>query len=156
YDTPYRDAAKGETSRQTVIIYLTAGRNEEGVIRIEKERIHEVEAGQILIFPHFRCHSGLPFKSGGKKIFIRSELIYDDTVNIVSSSSSNSFSSSACSSSSSSHFSTSSSALSAPLSASTSAGQCVDYDPTVSKTFNIACYMAQQSLFNSELSSYSS
>ena len=97
YDTAYCDKKKKHLSRYTIVIYLTKGSQEKGILNIEKKQnpdkeaehetlpiikkneyfsLNEVEIGDCVIFNHKYNHQGNPFKEG-KKLFIRSELVFD-------------------------------------------------------------------------------
>lgn len=106
YDTAYYDKNKRHLSRYTIVIYLTKGTQEKGILNIDnkekydldseeacqddifelnqnikKEKsenfsLEKVEIGDCVIFNHKYNHQGNPFKEG-KKLFLRSELVFD-------------------------------------------------------------------------------
>jgi len=76
-DTPYFDRKRSHVSKYTVLIYLTSGRNE-SVLRVGDVKFDEIEEMTCVIFHQIEEHGGRPFIEGNK-LFIRSELVFEDT-----------------------------------------------------------------------------
>jgi hypothetical protein len=77
YDTPYVNRNEELVSKYSLIIYLTGGFNQEGILGIEDEVIEKVDANTAIIFKQSKEHYGNPYIDSNK-IFIRTDLIYDD------------------------------------------------------------------------------
>jgi hypothetical protein len=75
-DTPYYDGARSQVSKYTLLIYLTAGRNEPA-LRVCDVGLNEIKEMTCVIFDQSYEHEGRPFIEGDK-IFIRSELVFKD------------------------------------------------------------------------------
>jgi hypothetical protein len=75
-DTPYYDSARSQVSKYTLLIYLTAGRNEPA-LRVRDVELNEIEEMTCIIFDQSYEHEGRPF-TDDDKIFIRSELVFKD------------------------------------------------------------------------------
>ncbi|MEV4253695.1 hypothetical protein AB0J52_11060 [Spirillospora sp. NPDC049652] len=78
-DTPYRDAARKQVSRYTVLLYLTGGSGgEQPVLELS-------EGGSLAEIPPFTCvvfdqryeHEGAPYQDG-RKVFLRTELVFTE------------------------------------------------------------------------------
>jgi hypothetical protein len=76
-DTPYFDAARHQTSRFTLILYLRGGRGSPALRIGEKVRIDEIAPYTAVVFDQALEHEGAPFQDG-RKVFLRTELIYED------------------------------------------------------------------------------
>jgi len=76
-DTPYYDSAQSHVSKYTLLIYLTAGHNNEPVLRVDDVQLREIKEMTCVIFDQSYGHEGRPFINSDK-IFIRSELIFKD------------------------------------------------------------------------------
>lgn len=76
YDIPYYDPNNNLISRYTLIIYLTAGHNKNGLLTIPSENftVYKVEQNECFIFDQKYKHEGNPYIDDDK-IFIRTELI---------------------------------------------------------------------------------
>ncbi|MCP2340595.1 2OG-Fe(II) oxygenase [Actinomadura rupiterrae] len=78
-DTPYRDAARKQASRYTVLLYLTGGSGADGPV------LDLGGAGALTEIPAFTCvvfdqryeHEGAPYRDG-RKVFLRSELVFTE------------------------------------------------------------------------------
>jgi len=79
-DTPYFDKNNKHISKYTMILYLTSGNNENGVLNFDDIKITNICDSECIIFDQSLQHEGNPYVDGDK-IFIRTELIYkyDDT-----------------------------------------------------------------------------
>jgi len=75
-DTPYYDSARAHVSKYTLLIYLTSGRGEPA-LSVKGAEMRDVEALTCVVFDQSYEHEGRPFVDG-KKIFLRTELIYRD------------------------------------------------------------------------------
>jgi len=82
YDTPYFDGYNKICSEYTLLIYLTEGNNKEnGILELIKEenntqyRIDHVNTGSGIIFNQCYEHVGNPYYDG-KKLFLRTELLF--------------------------------------------------------------------------------
>lgn len=85
YDTPFVSKMQNQISKFTILIYLTDCSNENGLLCFKDlgseddlKRITSINAGDIFIFNQQLEHSGSAPGDDSEKIFIRSELIYDD------------------------------------------------------------------------------
>ncbi|KAI9318837.1 hypothetical protein DFJ73DRAFT_879374 [Zopfochytrium polystomum] len=92
-DTPYFDGAKNHVSKYTVLIYLSQGESANGSLTIydcndtrqkqgddgdelRKCVVQNIASAQCIIFDQRYPHEGHPFEDG-KKIFLRTELIFE-------------------------------------------------------------------------------
>ena len=75
-DTPYYDRARCQVSKYTVLMYVTAGRNERA-LRVGDVELNEIDEMTCVIFYQSCEHEGRPFLESDK-IFIRSELVFKD------------------------------------------------------------------------------
>jgi len=75
-DTPYYDSERSQVSRYTLLIYLTAGRNEPA-LRVCDVELNEIEGMTCVIFNQSYEHEGRPFMEGDK-ISVRGELVFKD------------------------------------------------------------------------------
>lgn len=73
-DTPYHDAARGQISQYTLLIYLTGGTGDPA-LEIEGLRIDAIDAMQAFVFHQAYAHAGAPF-ADARKVFLRSELVF--------------------------------------------------------------------------------
>lgn len=78
YDTPYVDREKNELSKYTILIYLTRCHNDKGLLNFDGISINDIYPGDVYIFEQQLLHSGSAPENEGSKIFIRSELIFDE------------------------------------------------------------------------------
>ncbi|KAK0754478.1 hypothetical protein B0T18DRAFT_37658 [Schizothecium vesticola] len=77
-DTPYYDSARSQVSRYTLLIYLSPGRNEAGVLQVNDTTLTTIsDKITCVILPQQHIHSGRPFLST-TKLFLRTELIFTD------------------------------------------------------------------------------
>lgn len=77
-DTPYYDAARGQISRYTVLLYLTGGSGGSGGPTLDLTggvALADVESFSCVIFDQRYEHEGAPFHDG-RKVFLRTELIF--------------------------------------------------------------------------------
>ncbi|MFV8752355.1 hypothetical protein ACNOYE_17535 [Nannocystaceae bacterium ST9] len=76
-DSPYYHRARHHVSKYTLLLYLTPGYGEE-VLRFEGGPvIREIEAMTAFVFAQSFVHEGRPY-ADGRKLFLRSELIFED------------------------------------------------------------------------------
>jgi len=91
-DTPYFDGMRRQVSRYTLLLYLSEGSNERGVLSINTDTnneanevtFNEIEAFTCIVFDQKHEHQGYPFISTDKN-FLRTELVFninDDDGNI--------------------------------------------------------------------------
>lgn len=83
YDTPYVDRKNNELSKYTILIYLTRCHNENGLLRFDDVIIKDIYPGDVYIFEQQLLHSGSApeyniLEDENSKIFIRSELIFNE------------------------------------------------------------------------------
>lgn len=78
YDTPYVDKEKNELSKYTILIYLTRCHNDRGLLNFNGISIKDIYPGDVYIFEQQLLHSGSAPENEGSKIFIRSELIFNE------------------------------------------------------------------------------
>ncbi|KAK1835321.1 hypothetical protein QBC39DRAFT_159369 [Podospora conica] len=77
-DTPYYDPARSQVSRYTLLIYISPGSNEAGVLQVNDTKLTTISDDiTCVIFPQQHPHSGHPFLST-TKLFLRTELIFTD------------------------------------------------------------------------------
>jgi hypothetical protein len=76
YDSPYYDAAHHHISRFTLLIYITGGEGSPA-LDVEGLRLDVIDPMTCVLFDQRHPHEGHPFK-GGPKVFLRSELIFED------------------------------------------------------------------------------
>lgn len=74
-DTPYHDAARGQISQYTLLVYLTAGTGSP-VLQIEDLKIGSIEARQCFVFHQAYEHAGAAY-TDGRKVFLRTELVFE-------------------------------------------------------------------------------
>lgn len=77
YDSPYSDASRNHISRYTLLIYLTSGNGDLAVLDIDGATFQTIQEGTCIIFHQQYKHEGRPF-THGRKVFLRSELIFED------------------------------------------------------------------------------
>lgn len=76
-DTPYYDAARQQVSKYTVLLYLTGG-SAPAVLDLAGEvALASVEAFTCVVFDQRYAHEGAPYLAG-RKVFLRTELIFTD------------------------------------------------------------------------------
>ncbi|KAH8660515.1 hypothetical protein BX600DRAFT_514115 [Xylariales sp. PMI_506] len=75
-DTPYYDAERRQISKYTLLLYLTAGSGNP-VLRVGDVDLEHIEEMTCVIFDQSLEHEGAPYKDGDK-IFIRTELVFED------------------------------------------------------------------------------
>ncbi|MBN6052232.1 2OG-Fe(II) oxygenase, partial [Nonomuraea sp. RK-328] len=74
-DTPYYDAARGHVSRYTVLLYLTGGTGEPALVLTGGTALADIESFTCVVFDQRYEHEGAPFRDG-RKVFLRTELIF--------------------------------------------------------------------------------
>ncbi|MDR8412307.1 hypothetical protein MTP10_26670 [Nonomuraea sp. 3-1Str] len=74
-DTPYYDAARGHVSRYTVLLYLTGGTGEPALDLTGGAAVAGIESFTCVVFDQRYEHEGAPFRDG-RKVFLRTELIF--------------------------------------------------------------------------------
>lgn len=75
YDTPYYDGARRHISRTTVLLYLTGGRGKE-VLAFNEVTLEHIDPMTIILFDQSQEHKAAPYEDG-RKVFLRTELIYE-------------------------------------------------------------------------------
>ena len=80
-DSPYRDPCRDHISRRTLLLYLTGGQAEP-ILRIGETRLTSIEPMTCVLFDQALEHEGRPYDRG-EKIFLRTELIYEEEVEEV-------------------------------------------------------------------------
>ena len=73
-DTPYFDADRHHVSRYTLIVYLTGGH---GTLQIGDVALDTIEPMTCVVFHQRYEHAGTPY-ADGRKVFLRTELIFED------------------------------------------------------------------------------
>ncbi len=76
-DVPFSWSARKMVSKRTLLLYVTGGRGEPALRVGSFPGIQTIAAGDLVIFDQRLHHEGRPFVDG-PKIFLRSELIYND------------------------------------------------------------------------------
>lgn len=76
-DTPYHDAARDHVSRYTLLIYLTGGRGAPALRIDDVAELEQIEPMTAVVFDQRHPHEGGPYV-GGSKVFLRTELIFED------------------------------------------------------------------------------
>ncbi|WP_329518703.1 hypothetical protein [Spirillospora sp. NBC_01491] len=76
-DTPYYDAARGHVSRYTVLLYLTGGSAAPVLDLAGGAALEEIGPFTCVIFDQRYEHEGAPYRDG-RKVFLRTELIFTD------------------------------------------------------------------------------
>lgn len=76
-DTPYHDAARGQISQYTLLVYLTEGTGTPA-LQIEDLKIEAIEARHCFVFHQAYEHAGAAYLDG-RKVFLRTELIFEGT-----------------------------------------------------------------------------
>lgn len=77
-DTPYYDAAREQVSRYTLIVYLTGGKGNP-TLRIDDDvALDQIDAMTCVVFDQSFEHEGAAYEDG-RKVFLRSELIFTDS-----------------------------------------------------------------------------
>ena len=76
-DTPYYDAARQQVSRYTVLLYLTGGSGEPAFDLAAGPALADIEPFTCVIFDQRYEHEGSPYRDG-RKVFLRTELIFTD------------------------------------------------------------------------------
>jgi hypothetical protein len=76
YDSPYYDAARHHISRFTLLVYITGGEGSPA-LDVEGLRLDVIDPMTCVLFDQRHPHEGHPFKDG-PKVFLRSELIFED------------------------------------------------------------------------------
>lgn len=77
YDTPYFDSARHHVSRWTMLIYLTGGRGEPALAVEGEEVLGQVAPFTVVLMHQRYAHEGSPYLEG-KKVFLRTELIFEE------------------------------------------------------------------------------
>ncbi|HEU0032119.1 MAG TPA: hypothetical protein VFQ53_15905 [Kofleriaceae bacterium] len=75
-DTPYYDRARNHISRHTLLIYMTGGSGTPA-LQIGELAVEHIEPWTCLVLDQRLAHEGQPFVDGAK-VFLRTELIYED------------------------------------------------------------------------------
>lgn len=75
FDTPYHDAARGQISQYTLLVYLTGGTGVPA-LQIEDLEIESIEAMQCFVFHQAYEHAGAAY-TDGRKVFLRTELVFE-------------------------------------------------------------------------------
>lgn len=75
YDTPYYDGARRHISRSTVLLYLTGGRGKE-ILSFNDVTLEHIDPMTIILFDQSQEHKAAPYEDG-RKVFLRTELIYE-------------------------------------------------------------------------------
>ncbi|KAH7118438.1 hypothetical protein EDB81DRAFT_848140 [Dactylonectria macrodidyma] len=75
-DTPYYDSSRSHVSKYTLLIYLTGGAGAPA-LRVQDVAFDEIDEMTCIIFDQSYAHEGRPFDDSDK-IFIRSELVFED------------------------------------------------------------------------------
>jgi hypothetical protein len=75
-DTPYYDEERGHISRHTLLLYLTGGRAAPA-LQIEDVRFDELAPMTCVLFHQLYTHAGAAY-TDGRKVFLRTELIYEE------------------------------------------------------------------------------
>jgi hypothetical protein len=76
HDTPYADLARRQVSKYTLLLYITGG-DAEGALTLGGEDFHHIDDMTCVLFHQSVPHEGRPYVEG-KKLFLRSELIFQD------------------------------------------------------------------------------
>jgi len=76
-DTPYYDAARQHISRYTLLLYLTGGTGQPALDLAGGPALADIEPFTCVIFDQRYEHEGAPYRDG-RKVFLRTELIYAD------------------------------------------------------------------------------
>ncbi|MEU6584404.1 hypothetical protein [Nocardia sp. NPDC046763] len=76
-DTPYYDAARHHVSRYTILLYLTGGSGAPVLDLTEGATLEEIEPFTCVVFDQRYEHEGAPYRDG-RKVFLRTELIFTD------------------------------------------------------------------------------
>lgn len=76
-DTPYYDAARQHVSRYTVLLYLTGGSGAPSLDLSGGAALTTIEPFTCVIFDQRYEHEGAPYRDG-RKVFLRTELIFTD------------------------------------------------------------------------------
>ncbi|MFI9051576.1 hypothetical protein [Streptomyces sp. NPDC053427] len=74
-DTPYYDAARGHISRYTVLLYLTGGSGDPALDLTGGTAVEDIASFTCVVFDQRYEHEGAPFRDG-RKVFLRTELIF--------------------------------------------------------------------------------
>lgn len=77
-DTPYYDAGRGHVSRYTLLVYLTGGSGDPVLDLGEGGTLTDIDAFTCVLFDQRHEHEGAPYLAG-RKVFLRTELIYTGT-----------------------------------------------------------------------------
>ncbi len=77
HDTPYFDAARQQVSRYTVLVYLTGGAAAPALDVAGHFALDAIEPLTCVIFDQRHAHEGAPYE-GGRKVFLRTELVFTD------------------------------------------------------------------------------
>lgn len=76
-DAPYHHRARGHVSKYTLLLYLTAGRGDAPLAFAAGLTLQRIEALTAVVFPQSLAHEGRPYDDG-PKVFLRTELIFED------------------------------------------------------------------------------
>ena len=78
-DSPYYDRSRHHVSKHTLLIYLSAGDGDGGAALrfVDGPTIPSIAAMTAFVFPQQLAHEGRPYLAG-RKLFLRTELIYAD------------------------------------------------------------------------------
>jgi hypothetical protein len=77
-DTPYFDEARNHVSRYTVLLYLTGGEGSPTLRIGDDIALNSMPAMTCVVFDQQYEHEGAPYVKGSK-VFLRTELIFEDT-----------------------------------------------------------------------------
>ncbi|KAB2348437.1 hypothetical protein [Actinomadura rudentiformis] len=77
-DTPYYDSSRHHVSRYTLLLYLTGGSAAPVLDLTDGGALEEIEPFTCVIFDQRYEHEGAPYNDG-RKVFLRSELVFTDT-----------------------------------------------------------------------------
>lgn len=76
-DSPYYDRSRHHVSKYTLLLYLTPGRGDAPLRFTGGPVIREIEAMTAVVFEQRLAHEGQPYVDG-RKVFLRSELVFED------------------------------------------------------------------------------
>ncbi|KXX74537.1 hypothetical protein MMYC01_209714, partial [Madurella mycetomatis] len=77
-DTPYYDATRAHVSKYTLLLYLSSGRSDEGMLVVDGNcTLRDIEQFTCVVFDQRYEHEGRPFIDSDK-IFLRTELVFKD------------------------------------------------------------------------------
>jgi hypothetical protein len=76
-DTPYYDPARHHVSRYTILLYVTGGSGESVLDLTDGAALTEIAPFTCVVFDQRYEHEGAPYRDG-RKVFLRSELVFTD------------------------------------------------------------------------------